>query len=185
MRPAFPTSIKKVNISFKKFPLSLAVSERNIFQVIRHKNHIAGVMVSTFASSVIDRGFTVFTLTFYLKYLQAHHQFYRPEFENYITLMTINSKPPKLKTWWCTKFYVDITDVIGRPHDFLPPRSDEFQKLWKCLFVFFILAFWSSLMHNWHCDVHIRIEYVIFYLFLVNIIGNCYENKYIWIYCDA
>ena len=22
------------------------------------------------------------------------------------------------------------TDVIGRPHDFLPPRSDEFQKLW-------------------------------------------------------
>jgi hypothetical protein len=22
-----------------------------------------------------------------------------------------------------------ITDVIGRPHDFLPPRSDEFQKL--------------------------------------------------------
>ena len=30
-----------------------------------------------------------------------------------------------------------------------------------------------------------RIEYVIFYLFLVNIIGNCHENKYIWIYCDA
>ena len=27
--------------------------------------------------------------------------------------------------------------------------------------------------------------YVIFYLFLVNIIGNCHENKYIWIYCDA
>jgi hypothetical protein len=26
---------------------------------------------------------------------------------------------------------------------------------------------------------------VIFYLFLVNIIGNCHENKYIWIYCDA
>ena len=24
-----------------------------------------------------------------------------------------------------------------------------------------------------------RIEYVIFYLFLVNIIGNCHENKYI------
>ena len=23
-----------------------------------------------------------------------------------------------------------ITDVIGGPHDFLPPRSDEFQKLW-------------------------------------------------------
>jgi hypothetical protein len=22
-----------------------------------------------------------------------------------------------------------ITDVIGGPHDFLPPRSDEFQKL--------------------------------------------------------
>ena len=30
-----------------------------------------------------------------------------------------------------------------------------------------------------------RIEYVIFYLFLVNIIGNCHENKYIWIYCDV
>ena len=30
-----------------------------------------------------------------------------------------------------------------------------------------------------------HIEYVIFYLFLVNIIGNCHENKYIWIYCDA
>jgi hypothetical protein len=30
-----------------------------------------------------------------------------------------------------------------------------------------------------------RIEYVIFYLFLVNIIGNCHENKYIWIYYDA
>jgi hypothetical protein len=30
-----------------------------------------------------------------------------------------------------------------------------------------------------------RIEYVIFDLFLVNIIGNCHENKYIWIYCDA
>ena len=30
-----------------------------------------------------------------------------------------------------------------------------------------------------------RIEYVIFYLFLVNIIGNYHENKYIWIYCDA
>jgi hypothetical protein len=26
---------------------------------------------------------------------------------------------------------------------------------------------------------------VIFYLFLVNIMGNCHENKYIWIYCDA
>jgi hypothetical protein len=26
-----------------------------------------------------------------------------------------------------------------------------------------------------------RIEYMIFYLFLVNIIGNCHENKYIWI----
>jgi hypothetical protein len=26
-----------------------------------------------------------------------------------------------------------------------------------------------------------RIEYVIFYLFLVNIIDNCHENKYIWI----
>jgi hypothetical protein len=24
-----------------------------------------------------------------------------------------------------------ITDVIGGPHDFLPLRSDEFQKLWK------------------------------------------------------
>jgi hypothetical protein len=24
-----------------------------------------------------------------------------------------------------------------------------------------------------------RIEYVIFYMFLVNIIGNCHENKYI------
>ena len=24
-----------------------------------------------------------------------------------------------------------ITDVIGGPHDFLPPRSDEFKKLWK------------------------------------------------------
>jgi hypothetical protein len=24
--------------------------------------------------------------------------------------------------------------------------------------------------------------YVIFYLFLVNIIGNCQENRYIWIY---
>ena len=24
-----------------------------------------------------------------------------------------------------------ITDVIGGPHDFLPPRSDEFQKLWS------------------------------------------------------
>ena len=23
----------------------------------------------------------------------------------------------------------DITDVIGGPHGFLPPRSDEFQKL--------------------------------------------------------
>jgi hypothetical protein len=30
-----------------------------------------------------------------------------------------------------------------------------------------------------------RIEYVIFYLFLANIIGNCHENKYVWIYCDA
>jgi hypothetical protein len=30
-----------------------------------------------------------------------------------------------------------------------------------------------------------RIEYVIFYLFLVNITGNCHENKYIWIYSDA
>jgi hypothetical protein len=30
-----------------------------------------------------------------------------------------------------------------------------------------------------------RIEDVIFYLFLVNIIGNCHENKYILIYCDA
>jgi hypothetical protein len=26
-----------------------------------------------------------------------------------------------------------ITDVIGRPHDFLPPRSDEFQNLEFCL----------------------------------------------------
>ena len=24
------------------------------------------------------------------------------------------------------------TDVIGGPLDFLPPRSDEFQKLWSC-----------------------------------------------------
>ena len=30
-----------------------------------------------------------------------------------------------------------------------------------------------------------RIEYVIFYLFLVNIIDNCHEIKYVWIYCDA
>jgi hypothetical protein len=28
-----------------------------------------------------------------------------------------------------------ITDVIGGPHDFLPPRSDEFQKL--CYNIFF------------------------------------------------
>jgi uncharacterized protein YlbG (UPF0298 family) len=34
-------------------------------------------------------------------------------------------------------------------------------------------------------EIHNRIEYVIFYLFLVNIIGNCHENKYILIYCDA
>ena len=30
-----------------------------------------------------------------------------------------------------------ITDVIGGPHDFLPPRSDEFQKL--CYNIFFQL----------------------------------------------
>jgi hypothetical protein len=31
------------------------------------------------------------------QYLQAHHQFYRPEFENYINDHKI-IKPPKLKT---------------------------------------------------------------------------------------
>ena len=31
------------------------------------------------------------------KYLKAHHQFYRPEFENYINDHKI-IKPPKLKT---------------------------------------------------------------------------------------
>ena len=100
------------------FPLSLAVSERNIFQVIRHKNHIAGVMVSTFASSVIDRGFTVFTLTFYLKYLQAHHQFYRPEFENYITLMTINSNHQNSK-------HDDVPNIMWTSQCQLCIREDQ------------------------------------------------------------
>ena len=34
------------------------------------------------------------------------------------------------------------TDVIGGPHDFLPPtsdRSDEFKKLWVYFFVFYKL----------------------------------------------
>jgi hypothetical protein len=37
-----------------------------------------------------------------------------------------------------------ITDVIGGPHDFLPPRSDrsdEFQKLW-------VLIYWNKNDHD-------------------------------------
>ena len=62
---------------------------------------------------------TVFTLNFLpykptgackFKYLQTHHQFYRPEFENYINDHII-IKPPKLKTWWCTKYYVNMSII--------------------------------------------------------------------------
>jgi hypothetical protein len=117
------------------FPLSLAVSERNIFQVIRHKNHIAGVMVSTFASSVIDRGFTVFTLTFYLKYLQAHHQFYRPEFENYITLMTINSNHQNSK-------HDDVPNIMWTSQCQLCIREDQNASIKKPKRHF--QSFWNS-----------------------------------------
>jgi hypothetical protein len=78
------------------------------------------------------------------------------------------------------------TDVIGGPHDFLPPtsdRSDEFQKLWLSMYA---LAMQDFIQNKFgQLGIRNRIEYVIFYLFLVNIIGNCHENKYIWIYCDA
>jgi hypothetical protein len=35
-----------------------------------------------------------------------------------------------------------ITDVIGEPHDFLPSRSDEFQKL--CIACFFFISVQSN-----------------------------------------
>ena len=35
---------------------------------------------------------------------------------------------------WLADMGTGITDVIGEPHDFLPPRSDEFQKLWDWVF---------------------------------------------------
>jgi hypothetical protein len=76
-----------------------------------------------------------------------------------------------------------ITNVIGGPHDFLPPRSDrsdEFQKL------YYISRSYCKYRNKFgKLGIRNRIEYVIFYLFLLNIIGNCHENKYIWIYCDA
>ena len=82
------------------------------------------------------------------------------------------------------------TDVIGGPHDFLPPRSAEFQKLWwwPCLndvFTFLtevgnagrvVNTGTSSVNSEYVTALN---TYVIFYLFLVNIIGDCHENKYI------
>jgi hypothetical protein len=37
----------------------------------------------------------------------------------------------------------------------------------------------SERNHLGQLGIRNRIEYLIFYLFLVNIIGNCHENKYI------
>jgi hypothetical protein len=56
--------------------------------------------------------------------------------------------------------FVGHGDVIDGPHDFLSPRSDRSDEFKS-----------SDIM------VSFNSEFVIFYLFLVNSIGNCHENK--------
>jgi hypothetical protein len=68
-------------------------------------------------------------------YLQAHHQFYRPEFENYINDHKI-IKPPKLKTWWCTKYY-DIDSSTSSRHNEKQLKSHQ-----PPLKVHFFILFW-------------------------------------------